>query len=209
MAAEIAARELGECFVAGEGLARGHTRIDEGVSKLLALSRTAADHEVELGLHHVERETYSVAGDSGFLQRGGERRTRLEPVLGECFFDHAAAAHEIARLDAELPVIRGHAPLDVRAGEPLHPPQILRRDEVPRRPKNVRPHDQPIVERTEDGCLREPRRAEPERPRRRPELLRLHGTKPGHDLRRRTSRAHQPLIAQPQRRDVHGQRVGS
>ena len=99
--------------------------------------------------------------------------------------DHRAALRERLRIELRLAVVVGVDRVNPRRAEFQQPADVLGRDEMPRRPQYVRAQDLTVVERFLDVVAIAAGRSDTDRPLGGRKILRLHGTEPRHDLRRR------------------------
>jgi len=133
---------------------------------------------LELSVHEDVAEAQALGDDPGLAQgaselRSGERRAHLERSS-----EHVVAAPERARVQLELAI---HGPVrgvHARRGQPQHPADVGRGDEVPRRAQDMGAEDLAARERLLDPCVGAAFHALADRPLRLGELLSLHRSEP-------------------------------
>ena len=148
---KVPPHELAECLLTVQPFRTWHPLVEQRVRELFALPWPAADHEVELCLHHQEGQPQAVNRDPSACQGRAERGAGEVPAVAQRGLEHTTAAREGALVEAHVAMVRRALTLDARPRQLLHPADVLRRHEVPRRSQDVRPHDRAIVERTVDS----------------------------------------------------------
>ena len=147
MTAHVAPRQLDHGRGAIERPRRRDAVVQQRVGELLPAPRSAADHGLELGVHHDVGEAQPAGADPAARERRGELRPGLPVPAGESAREDVVGARERPWVELDQSIHRPIADVHARPRERQDPPEIGRRDEVPGGPQDVRPQDAPGVER--------------------------------------------------------------
>ena len=115
----------------------GHGLVDEHVGVLGASHRAGADHGSQLSEQQQVGDVLTTGGEAGLAEGRGDLAPHPRCGARQHCLEHLQGPGRRRVVETEAPVPRPHRRLDLRGGDPLDPPQVLRRDEVPRRPQDV------------------------------------------------------------------------
>ena len=207
VAGEVARRQPGESLVTLERRCCRHALFDQRVRELLASPRSAAHQGGQLRVHHHIGQPLARRVDTSASQRRGQIGAGRVGSVPERLCDDVERPDEHLVVEVEPAHYRRVRGVHPRRGELLHPPEVLRRDEVPRRAHHVSSHHLPLVDRVLDRLVGRVPHAAPHRPFRRGVVLRLYRTEVrDRFVHRPEPRADQALAREPQPRDVDASR---
>ena len=178
MARKVPPRQLRQRLVLRERASLRRALLEKRVRELLPQPRAAADHAFELRIHDQIGQPHSSAGNARPVEHGGQRRTRqMPPACKRAFHDLAAACEDLV-VEPSLAAVMPVAGEDARRRQREHPADVLRRYEMPGRPKDVRPKDVAPIEGAIDVGVGERRCAKRQCPLGAGVVLRLDGAEP-------------------------------
>ena len=148
--------------------------------------RAAADDAVELRPHEQVSEAGAVRGDTRMPEGRADLVTRERMTSVEGLLEDPSAAREGGCIESKLPVSARGTGDQPGCDQVQHPPQVLRRDEVPGATHHVGAKDATARNGSFDGRVfgRTDRHSEPHSPLRRGGVLGLHCAEPLDDVRR-------------------------
>lgn len=163
---------------------------------MLAATAAAADQSVELGAYQVVSDAHAVRHvELRPRERLGQLGARELLSVAERLLDRGIASAKMLLVElVSPPLVRTREP-HARRRELEHPADVLRCDEVPRRPQDVRAEDRALVERAVDRRIRRTDESLREIPLRRSVVLRLYRTESRDDLRGRGQRLSDEMLA--------------
>ena len=146
---------------------RGFRRalLEQRVREVLVVPGAAADHALELGMHHQVRQLQPFGGDLGPREALCQLNARQMLAARERALDDHAAFLDGLVVELSLAVIVSVERVHTRRGKCQHPPDVAGRHEVPGRPQDVRAQDVAVIERMLDIGVAQAPAAKPERPR--------------------------------------------
>ena len=186
MAAEITKRQQGQRLLFRQIDRLRHPFRQQRIGRFSRPVGTAANHAVRFGVHHQTIQPRCVDGHSGSFQLPCDLLPREVVAPSEYPFQQPAAT-QVVPLVQPAAVAFGERRIggaDPPCRQVQHPPHVLRRDEMPRRPHDVHTQDATFAQRLLHG--RRCGRAQPQRdgPFGRTVLLRLHHAHPADQLGR-------------------------
>ena len=184
MAGKVAASELRERFLPRQQRYARRALLQQRVGELPASAGSAANHAIELSLHHEMAEPVPVGVDAGPTQSCRELRPRQIPAALQRLFDGHAAARKNATVQLQFAVVVGHQRFEPGRRQIQQPTDVGRCDEVPCRTQDMRAQDRTVGERSLDRRVGEAGRALTEPPFRGAVVLGLHRTQPRHERAR-------------------------
>ncbi len=184
MPPEIPACEFGQGLLPLHGVGPGDSLLDQGVGVLFAAHRSAANEGIQLGVHQDAREALTARHYAG--RREILRQLCPGPVMTapQGSPQNGVRAFEDPLIQPQCSVVVRQRRTDTRRRQLLHPAEIRRCDEMPRRPHHVRAENSaepirllhigidaapgPLADRPLGSCV----------------ILRLDGAQPGDHLAR-------------------------
>ena len=183
MASKVALREFGQRLISRERLRRGCPFLEQCVGKLFTCSWATANNAVEFG-------TKKNVGKPNWIRYLNPRRAqqRLQSRAGEMFsttqrfYKDLSRLLEDGRIEFKLAIVWTTLLIHACRRQLQQPTNVLRRDEVPRGPHNVRAEYLAFIKSLLDRGIGRLSHSERKRPLGRVEVLRLHRAKPAHHI---------------------------
>jgi len=159
-------------------------------------------------MHHQAGEARPNPGDSGGGERSAKLIARERPAIAQLAFEDRPRCPDRGGIDLLSPIPARVRELDPRTGEGQQPPDVRRRNQVPRRPEDVRPNQRPVREQPIDGGRGAGLDPLADRPGRSRVVLGLDGDERSDRLDLRgVARSREPLGLETPQRDRRGRQV--
>jgi hypothetical protein len=151
---------------------------------LLADSCAAADHAIQFGANQDEEEAQTPGRYTGPLNGLSQRVAWQLTAAAQSARQHLVTPGEHSLIEVERAIAGRHRGIHARSGQPEHPTDVSRRDEVPRGAHDVGPQQAALGKCLLDRPVGSDAHALGDGPFRPSVVLSLDGTHPPHDILR-------------------------